>query len=209
MCCHCTYLQVDQELCNRHNQLTNVLSTISFFQLQTLTVKVEAASASAAAAYQEDVARFEQNLVSIAGGMQQLINHLQEHKQELQGLWPQLQAMGVQLAQSNQLIVDKVDEVAGAVEEVDRKLQELLLYYQQQRADQQLAVEQPEQQGKVLLPKPDMLIPQDFIKSLGGFLGEGGYGVVVTARYGAEDVALKGFFLDGANAEEMKKVSAL
>ena len=198
-------MKIDQEMCNRYNQLTNVLSTISFFQLQSLAVKIEAAAASAAAAYKEDLARFEQNLVSMAGGMQELDSHLQEYRQELQGMWPKLQAMGVQLEQLNQL-VHKVDGVAGAVEEVDRKLEELMTYIRQGKQQEQHGADQ-QQWGKVLLPRPDMLVPLDHVRVMPGCLGEGGYGAVFPAIYGSEEVAVKKFFMQGATDEELKKVS--
>ena len=186
-----------------------MLSTISFFQLQTLTVKVEAATASAAAAYKEDLARFEQNLVSMAGGMQELDNHLQEHRQELQGIWPRLQAMGVQLAQLN-VLVYKVDKMAGAVEEVDRKLEELVIYMRHEQLQQHGTNQQQEQRGgsRVLLPIPEMLVPLDHVRLMStSCLGEGGYGAVFPAKYGSEEVAVKRFFMQGATDDELKKVS--
>ena len=191
-----------------------MLSTISFFQLQTLTVKVEAAAASAAAAYKDDMVRFEQNLISMAGGMQELDRHLQEHRQELQGIWSELKAMGVQLAQLN-VLEYKVDGVAGAVKEVDQKLdrvgqklvevEEVLLYVRQQQHgnDQQ----QEPQRAKVLGPKPEMLVPLDHIRLMPGCLGEGGYGAVFPAIYGSEEVAVKKFFMQGATDEQLRKVS--
>jgi hypothetical protein len=199
-------MQVDQELCNRYNQLTNVLSTISFFQLQCLSVKAEAAASAAAAAYQADVSNFEQNLISLTGGVEQLKESMeqqgQQFQQELGMVLPQLEQMGVHLQLLGSFgskfdrMVDLLHAVAGYIHQLQ----------QQQQQQQGPEERQPEQGRKKVVPKPEMLILQDELKLLGCCLGEGTSGSVYTARYGSEEVAVKTFFLKGATEEELKKV---
>jgi hypothetical protein len=198
-------MQVDQELCNRYNQLTNVLSSISFLQLQSLSVKVEAAASAAAAAYRADVANFQQNLISLTGGVEQLRESMeqqgQQFQQELGLVLPQLEKMGVQIQLLSSFeskfdrIFDMMNSVAG---------------YMQQLQQQHGHHEQQQLKGKKkVVPKPEMLILQDELKLLGCCLGEGTSGSLYTAKYGSEEVAVKTFFLKGATEDELKTVRIL
>jgi hypothetical protein len=203
-------MQVDQELCNCYNQLTNVLSNISFLQLQSLSDKVEAVASAAAAAYRADVANFQQNLISLTGGVEQLRESMeqqgQQFQQELGLVLPQLEKMGVQI-QLLSSFESKFDRMFDVLDTVARYMQQLQQQQQEQHQGQQ---EQQQLKGKKkVVPKPEMLILQDELKLLGCCLGEGTSGSVYTAKYGSEEVAVKTFFLMGATEEELKKVRTL
>jgi phage-related protein len=133
-------MQVDQELCNCYNQLTNVLSNISFLQLQNLSVKIEAAASAAAAAYGADVANFQQNLISLTGGVEQLRESMeqqgQQFQQELGLVLPQLEKMGVQI-QLLSLFESKFDRMFDMMSSVAGYMQQLQQQQQQQQQGQQ------------------------------------------------------------------------
>ena len=205
----CVLLQVDNELCVCYNNLVNTLSIVSFFQMQHLVARNDTTTQDViVAAYKEDVAAFEKNLISIAGGVKELGINLQQHMQELQGVWPQLQDMGVQLTQLTSQLVGKVDEVAATVEDIHGAVKDIPQYFEDLKSWMRQGG--PDQGRKAVLQRiPEMVIAREKVKSFDACLGKGSYGAVFSAKYENARVAVKAFYMDGATPEEMDKVREL